>query len=131
METLAVTNAKCIHTGIPLRYAPTKITKKAKQILRDYVEEFGVVARSLGLTMEFAYRNFKDDAFPTHNQTIMTAECQAWCRSDHRDPQLPVSRYSSGSFMGINHSWGSVFTCGPADYTKADPLEIIDTIPTH
>ncbi|MCB0653209.1 MAG: hypothetical protein KDC85_18190 [Saprospiraceae bacterium] len=131
METVATTNAKCIHTGIPLRYAPTKITKKAKQILREYVEEFGVVGRSLGITLEYAYRKFKDQSFPPHNQTIMTAECQKWSQSEHRDPQLPFSRYSSGHFMGINHSWGSVFTYGPADYTKADPLEIIDTIPTH
>ncbi len=123
--------AKCLHTGVILRYPPTRITQKAKDLLKEFVKEFGVISRSLGVTLEWAYRQSRNEPMPPLNQTIMSKECQEWCLAEYRDPQLPISRRSNGLLMGTNHSWGSVFTCGPADYTNADPLEIIETIPTH
>lgn len=120
----------CIKTGTELRYYPSKITAEAKQLLQEFVKERGVINRSLGVTMEWAYRDMKGQNLPPICN-VMSEECRQWCQAEFRDPQLAISRYREGVHKGVNHSWGSIFTCGPISYMKSDPIDIIATIPTY
>lgn len=122
---------KCLKTGIELKYPPSKMTKKAKELLIDYLDAHQVIDKSLGKTLEYAYCLHIAKKDPDPICPVMSQECATWAGLKFRGGFLQLTRYKDGFSKGFNHSFGSIFKCGPVMYKALTANEIAKTIPTH
>ncbi len=124
---------KCLkRNSIELRYEPTKINPEALEVLKSFYEENNIKGGSIGMTLEYAYREMKGHPAPPLNRTIMSKECQKWCGADLRDGHLPFARFIRGFNKGVNHTWATVLQdIDLFEDGKFNISDIINTIPTY